>query len=57
MSHGPKTMKGMVLTGHGGLDKLLWRDDLPVPEPTDGEVLIRVGASAVNNTDINTRIG
>ena len=53
----PATMSGMALTGHGGPEKLQWREDLPVPEPTDGEVLIRVGASAVNNTDVNTRTG
>ena len=53
----PQTMRGMVLTGHGGLDKLEWRTDIPVPAPADGEVLIKVGASAVNNTDVNTRTG
>ncbi|ASP33989.1 alcohol dehydrogenase family protein [Labrenzia sp. VG12] len=53
----PDTMSGMVLTGHGGLDKLLWRTDLPVPVAGPGEVLIRVGAAAVNNTDVNTRTG
>lgn len=53
----PQTMAGVVLTGHGGLDKLEFRQDLPVPKPQVGQVLIRVGASAVNNTDINTRIG
>ena len=53
----PEVMKGIVLTGHGGLDKLVWREDLPVPVPAKDEVLIRVGASAVNNTDINTRTG
>lgn len=52
-----KTMRGMVLTGHGGLEKLEWREDLAVPEPGAGEVLIKVGAAAVNNTDINTRTG
>lgn len=56
MSH-PKQMRGMVLTGHGGLDRLDWREDLAVPVPGDGEVLIRVAASAVNNTDVNTRTG
>lgn len=50
-------MNGVLLTGHGGLEKLVWRDELPVPHPEAGEVLIRVSASAVNNTDINTRIG
>jgi NADPH:quinone reductase-like Zn-dependent oxidoreductase len=53
----PETMKAVVLTGHGGLDKLEWREDVPVPRPNAGEVLIRVGASAVNNTDVNTRTG
>lgn len=53
----PQMMKGVVLTGHGGLEKLAWREDLPVPVPEKDEVLIRVGASAVNNTDINTRTG
>lgn len=53
----PSTMAGVILTGHGGLDKLEYRTDLPVPTPAADEVLIRVGASAVNNTDINTRVG
>ena len=53
----PDTMKAMVLTGHGGLDRLEWREDVPVPRVQPGEVLIRVGASAVNNTDVNTRTG
>lgn len=51
----PAVMRAVVLTGHGGLDKLEWREDLPVPAPGAGEVLIRVRASSVNNTDINTR--
>jgi len=53
----PDTMSGVVLTGHGGFDRLEFRTDLPVPKAGRGEVLIRVAASAVNNTDINTRIG
>ncbi|WP_299390716.1 alcohol dehydrogenase family protein [Pelagibius sp.] len=53
----PQTMRGMVLTGHGGLEKLEWREDLAVPNPGADEVLIRVAASSVNNTDINTRTG
>ena len=50
-------MKAAVLTGHGGLDKLVIQDDLPVPKPKANEVLIEVGACGINNTDINTRIG
>jgi len=53
----PKKMSGVSLIGHGGLEKLEYRTDLPVPTLGKGEVLIKVGASAVNNTDINTRIG
>jgi NADPH:quinone reductase-like Zn-dependent oxidoreductase len=50
-----RTMKAVLLRGHGGFDQLEYRDDVPVPAPSAGEVLIRVGAAAVNNTDINTR--
>ena len=57
MPHIPDQMSGMVLTGHGGLDCLEWREDLPVPQPEPGQVLIKVGAAAINNTDINTRTG
>lgn len=53
----PQTMSGVILTGHGGFEKLQYRDDLKVPEPASDEVLIRVAAAGINNTDINTRIG
>ena len=49
------TMQGVWLTGHGDLDKLEVRDDIPVPTPGSSDVLIRVAAAGVNNTDINTR--
>lgn len=52
----PDKMTAVLLTGHGDFDKLELRRDVPVPKPKAGEVLIRVAASAVNNTDINTRI-
>ena len=51
----PATMRAMVTTGHGGLDKLVFHADWPVPQPAPGCVLIRVGACGCNNTDINTR--
>ncbi|MGO4584630.1 alcohol dehydrogenase family protein [Arthrobacter sp. 2RAF6] len=53
----PETMAAVLLTGHGGLDKLDYRTDVAVPRPQQGEVLIEVAAAAINNTDINTRIG
>lgn len=50
-------MHAVVLTGHGGLEKLEYRTDVPTPQPKPGELLIRAAAAGVNNTDINTRIG
>ncbi len=53
----PEKMKGVYLTGFGGFEKLEYREDIDVPEVKEGEVLIKIGAAAVNNTDVNTRIG
>lgn len=50
-------MAAVLLTGHGGLDRLEYRTDVPVPRPARGEVLIQVAAAGINNTDVNTRIG
>jgi NADPH:quinone reductase-like Zn-dependent oxidoreductase len=52
----PVKMQGVILTGHGGPEVLEWREDLPMPEPGARDVLIRVAAAGVNNTDINTRL-
>ncbi len=53
----PGVMQGVYLTHHGGPEALQWREDIPVPQPGPGQVLVRVAAAGVNNTDINTRIG
>jgi NADPH:quinone reductase-like Zn-dependent oxidoreductase len=53
----PATMAAVLLTGHGGIEMLEYRTDVPVPVPGPDEVLIQVGGAGVNNTDINTRIG
>jgi NADPH:quinone reductase-like Zn-dependent oxidoreductase len=50
-------MRAIVLTGHGDLDRLEDRFDVPVPRPQPDEVLVRVSAAGLNNTDINLRIG
>ncbi len=50
-------MLAAVLTGHGGPDMLVVRDDVAVPRPGRGEVLVEIAAAAVNNTDIWTREG
>ena len=53
----PKTMRAMVTMGHGDLDQMVLHEDWPRPEPGPGEVLIKVGACGLNNTDVNTRSG
>ncbi len=49
-------MTAVVTTGNGGFDKLEIRR-VPIPEPTDDAVRIRVLAAGINNTEINTRLG
>lgn len=53
----PERMRAVLLRGHGGTEQLEYREDVPVPRPGAGEVLVRIGASAVNNTDIAVRTG
>ena len=57
MTELPKVMTAVHLVGHGGPEMLVVRHDVPVPEPAEGELLIRVRACGMNNTDINTRVG
>jgi len=53
----PKTMHAMLLTGHGGVEKLEYSRAVPTPGPSAGEVLVRVTATAKNNTDRKAREG
>jgi NADPH:quinone reductase-like Zn-dependent oxidoreductase len=46
-------VQALTISGHGGLDRLEVRDDLPIPEiarPTD--IRLRVGAAALNHLDL-----
>lgn len=53
---GLPTMWAVLTTGNGGYDMLSYREVArPVPGP--GDVLLRVLAAGVNNTEINTRLG
>jgi NADPH:quinone reductase-like Zn-dependent oxidoreductase len=49
-------MRPMVFDRYGEPD-VMHLKDMPVPEPQDGEVLIRVGYSGVNPADSKTRSG
>ena len=53
----PATMKAMVTMGHGGMEMMVYHEDWPTPTPADDEVLVKVGACGLNNTDVNTRSG
>lgn len=50
-------MRAMVLHGHGDMEQLRWHEDWPIPQPRKGQVLVKVGACGLNNTDVNTRTG
>ncbi|MEU3661891.1 alcohol dehydrogenase catalytic domain-containing protein [Streptomyces sp. NPDC032940] len=52
-----RLMRAAVLRRHGDLDALELRTDWPLPEPGPGQVLVRVTAAALNNTDVWTREG
>lgn len=50
----PATMKAVVTRGHGGFEMLDYTD-VPTPKPQAGEVLLRVSACGLNNTDVWNR--
>lgn len=52
----PSKMKAVLTEGIGGFERLSYRDT-SVPIISKTEVLLKVLAAGINNTDINTRIG
>lgn len=53
----PDVMNAVLLTGHGGMEKLEIVEDYPVPAVANDEVLIEVRACGMNNTDVWVREG
>ncbi|GGF29283.1 alcohol dehydrogenase [Halobacillus andaensis] len=49
-------MRAVQVTGYGDVDQLELVET-PIPEPNDGEVLVKVKACAINNTEIWMREG
>ena len=46
-------MRGLTISGHGGLEQLAIRDDLPMPELREAtDVRIRLRAAALNHLDL-----
>ncbi|WP_052947562.1 zinc-binding dehydrogenase [Aneurinibacillus tyrosinisolvens] len=52
----PKTMRAVVIREHGG-PEVLQIEEVPVPVPGPGEVLIKVETTALNHLDIFAREG
>lgn len=50
----PSHMAAVLLTGQGEIDMLSYLTDVPVSTLGRDEVLIRVAAAGITNTDINT---
>lgn len=44
-------MKGIIIEKHGGTEVLQHKTDLPVPEPKEGEVLVKNDYIGVNFID------
>jgi hypothetical protein len=47
----PKTMKGVIMESNGGTEVLQYRTDLPVPEPKEGQILIKNDYVGINFID------
>jgi NADPH:quinone reductase-like Zn-dependent oxidoreductase len=46
-------MRGLTISAHGGLDQVVFRDDLPAPElRSPNDVRVRVIAAALNHLDL-----
>jgi NADPH:quinone reductase len=53
---GGETMRAIILTGFGGLDRLVYTE-IPKPLPRDGEVVIEVKGFGINHAEIHMRRG
>jgi NADPH:quinone reductase-like Zn-dependent oxidoreductase len=52
----PEIMKAIILKGFGGVENLVITE-IPVPNVSDNEVLVKVKAIGINPVDIKTRLG
>lgn len=45
-------MRALTISAHGGMDRLEYRTDIPVPEPGPGQLRVRILAAALNHLDL-----
>ncbi len=50
-------MKAVTFDRHGGHEVLQYRDDMPIPEISPNDVLVRIKAAAMNYNDLWVRTG
>ncbi|KAI9821745.1 MAG: NADPH:quinone reductase [Pycnora praestabilis] len=53
----PKTMSGVLIEKTGGSEVLQYKTDLPVPEPKEGEILVKNDIIGINYIDTYFRTG
>lgn len=51
MASVPKTMKGVIIEKNGGTEVLQYKTDVPVPEPKDGQLLVKNDYIGINYID------
>ncbi|KAH0547645.1 hypothetical protein FGG08_000134 [Glutinoglossum americanum] len=53
----PGTMRGVLIESTGGTEVLQYKTDIPVPEPKEGEILVKNYCIGINYIDIYFRTG
>ena len=51
MASVPKTMKAVIIEENGGTEVLQYKTDVPVPEPEEGQILVKNDYIGINFID------
>ena len=52
----PKTMKGVIIEQTGGTEVMQHKTDLPVPQPKEGQILVKNDFLGINFIDTLVQI-